>query len=146
MNLAEAIAVEYAAYREGRRSREPQLTASEVAWLIEPGLREEDARLPRRKALLARVRSQLERDRKAGRIASSLGERKGREVRMYEPSRLMSTPIIECDAGSWHSCEECDWAADHGGEGHCERTGHRVRSERWKYYEQTSTPYEPAEA
>lgn len=45
---------------------------------------------------------------------------------------------IETDPESWHNCEECEWSGEFGAEDHCERTGHRVRAERWRYFERHS--------
>lgn len=87
--IAEAISIEYSEWKDGRRSREPQLTAAGVASLVNPALFEESPRLSERKRLLGRVSTALGRMRRAGRVGVSLGSYRGREARMFEPNEAM---------------------------------------------------------
>lgn len=69
----EAVQAEYDLWREGCRSKEPELTAGDVACLINPGLCEESYRLRERKALVSRTRRQLVAGVAAGLLGTSEG-------------------------------------------------------------------------
>ena len=86
MPTTQAVTQAYASRRHGQP--EPQLTAARVAYLIDPALAEESSHLSDRKRHMARVRSALERARRAGKLGSSIGFANGREARMYEPLSL----------------------------------------------------------